>query len=344
MNKNIEALVKSHVDDIIPILNMEECPLGLCNGKLGWVIYLLIVSERYQRKDWYDAAIKTLADIYKNIGKVSSINLYSGLVGIGLGIDYIIKKNYASGNVNSTLKDIDNVLFKITTSSKKQLDCSLKIDVLFYFLTRIQDLNPNSENYILYVDLVIDLLNQLCNQLDDKCFDLPYIYTLDYKLPFLLYLLKIIGNLHIYSSKISVIAHFLEEKVLTTIPNAHSVRLYLMWGIKHLNLYLNDKKWNVHMKLLGEQIDLKYMIDYEFKSESIFFYDGVSSIYPMINNLQEHFNTTEICLAKQLICNKILNSNIFNKKENRTSGYFSSLINGYSSALFVLLSYENRFK
>lgn len=95
---------------LIPML--PSMPIGLLDGKMGYCIYFYILGK-YDRENIYNSLAENLMeDIYSNILNTSDIEVGTGLAGIGLGIDYLIKEGYVSGDVNVILEDIDDSIFK----------------------------------------------------------------------------------------------------------------------------------------------------------------------------------------------------------------------------------------
>lgn len=337
----MNTLINSHTNRVSLLTNITNHSLGIYTGKMGWCLYLYIMANRYNKEDWNSAATKILCSIFGDIDSVSSVRLSDGLTGIGLGINYLIEHKYVDGDVNKVLKDVDNTIFRTVSLSKYQIDYSDKIDVLYYFATRVSQQDPKSENYSLFCDLIIYLINSLSDNLDDKCFEVPFLYSLDYKLPFFLFVLSKVWLLNICSSKIQRIIDELDDKILSTMPRLHAHRLYLMWGMRYLNRSLHRSDWERQIKLLQEQINLEYIVDKELKSGNIFFYNGVSSVYFFLKDLKDHFSLELLSKCDGLIKNKIMYSVQWRLIENDSSAAFPSLANGFSSAIFVLFEILN---
>jgi hypothetical protein len=323
------------------LTNITNHPLGVYTGKMGWCLYLFIMANRYNKENWNMAAEDILCSIFKDIDSVSSINLSDGLAGIGLSISYLIEQKYVDGDINRILKDVDNAIFRTASSSKYQIDCSDMIDTLYYFVVRIKQQDIKSENHLLFCDLIIYIINNIAGNLHDKCFEVPFLYTLDYKLPFFLYVLSKVWSLNIYNTKIQKIIDELSDKVLSTIPRIYAHRLYFMWRMVSLNKHLQNKEWEKQIKLLQEQIDLKYIIDKELKSGNIFFHNGVSSIYFFLKSLKDYFSLELLDWSNNLIKEKIEYSIQWKLFENDSPAVFQSFANFFSIALFLLSEISN---
>lgn len=346
----MNALINLHTNRVSLLTNIADHPLGIYTGKMGWCLYLYVMADRYKNEDWNSAASKILCSIFKDIDSVSSVRLSDGLIGIGLGINYLFEQKYVDGNINKVLKEVDNIIFKIVSFSKSQIDYSDKIDALYYFAIRINQLNPKSENYLLFCNLIIFLTNSLSNNLNDKCLETPFLYSLDYKLPFFLFVLSKVWSLNIFNSKIQNIVNELDDKILSIIPRLHSHRLYLMWGMVSLNRCLQKNDWERQIKLLQEQINFNYIINKELKFDNIAFHNGVSSIHFFLKYLKDYFSLELVNRNNELIKDKIVSSLRCRLIENDSSNAFPSFANSISSAIFVLSEilnteyYESRFK
>lgn len=341
MTQKHKSLINLHTDRVSLLTNITNHPLGVYTGKMGWSLYLFIMANRYNKENWNMAATEILFSIFKDIDSVSSINLSEGLSGIGLSINYLMEHKYVDGDINMVLKDVDNAIFRTVSSSKYQTGCSDMMDALYYFAVRTKWQNFKSENYALFCDLIIHLVNKIADNLNDKCFEVPFLYTLDYKLPFFLYVLNNVWPLNIHNTKIQKIIDELNDKVLSIIPRIHAIRLYLMWGMVSLNKHLQNKEWEKQIRLLQQQIDLKYIIDKELKSGNIFFHDGVSSIYFFLKHLNDYFSLELLDSGNNLIKDKIEYSIQWELFENDSPEAFQSLANLFSSALFVISEISN---
>lgn len=346
----MDPLINSHTNRVSLLTDIVKYPLGIYTGKMGWCLYLYIMANRYKNEAWNSAATEILCSIFRDIDSVSSVKLSDGLIGIGLGINYLFEQKYVDGDVNNVLKDVDNIIFKTVSFSESQMDYSDKIDALYYFVTRINQLDSKSENYFLFCDLIIFLINSLSDNLDDKCLDAPFLYSLDYKLPFFLFVLSKVWSLNICNPKIQKMVDELDDKILSIIPRLHSHRLYLMWGMVCLNRCLHKDDWEKQIRLLQKQINLKYIINKELKSGNLSFYDGVSSIYLFLKYLKNYFSLELLNESDDLIKDKIVSSLQWRLIENDSSTVFLSLANAISSAIFVLSEilnteyYESKFK
>ena len=84
---------------------------------------------------------KLLDEIFSGISSIQTMDVKTGLAGIGLGIHYLITKEYVSGNPNVVLEDIDNVIFKHLSYAKfyDSIDSVSLMHILYYLCVRLKD-------------------------------------------------------------------------------------------------------------------------------------------------------------------------------------------------------------
>lgn len=120
---------------------------GLLNGSMGICITLYCLSERHCSK-----AIKTFADHLLDtcIGNISidtSIGFSNGLCGIAWGIDFLLYRNYITGNSKKICEDIDK---RISQICPQRLDCSLEYGLkglLHYLLAHSYNSSYHSNSF-----------------------------------------------------------------------------------------------------------------------------------------------------------------------------------------------------
>lgn len=96
---------------------------GLLKGSMGVCITLYCVSERDRSK-----AVRTFADrllniCIENISIDTSIGFSNGLCGIAWGMDFLLQRNYITGNSKKICEDIDR---RISQICPQRLDCNLE--------------------------------------------------------------------------------------------------------------------------------------------------------------------------------------------------------------------------
>jgi len=326
---------------LIKHLTHTDLSLGLAEGKMGFCIYFYCLGSIYDNNEYRKTAADLLDDIFENIGSSEVIDVKNGLAGIGLAINYLIKKEYVQGNINNILRDIDDIIFKKLSYAKycDKIDSLSLIQILYYLYVRLKDLKSGSENEYLFRELIIKTINNLYESLSPQFFHEPLNYKTDYALPQLLLILSKIYELNFYNNRVTKIIEEISYNVLSTFPILHSNRLYLLWAMNKLNMQINDLKWQKHIILLKENIDIDLILNDELKNKNIYFNDGFTSIHYCLNHLQEYFNQNELMEIKNRIFNKINSSEALNLL-NENQQYFEKHLGLYGGFTGVSLLFH----
>lgn len=317
---------------LIKVLKDNNSDLGLDNGKMGFVIYFYNRGRLCKRQFYTDIAGNILDDILYNISENKSLDILNGLTGIGLGFDYLLSNKFVTGNINTLLKDIDSLVFKQVVYPEKaeKLSPALIIDIIIYLVQRHKRQNKKSEAEYLFNELLIVTVNLLHRLIDYSFFEEPTHYKFTYQVPLSLFALSKVYSLNIFNNKIEKLLEEFSYKYLSTIPILTSNRLLLLWGMQSVNRVMDLKEWSKHSQLIFDSLDIEFMINYEFRDKNIFFNEGLTSIFMIINDLSGYFSSNQICAYKHMIIKKILSSdswrlmedeNFFRMKKGLLSGY-----------------------
>lgn len=316
----------------------EDISINLATGQMGLCIYSYIVG-RYN-KGLLKIANKMMDCIFNKVNDLESINIKDGLSGIGLGINYLIRNGFIKGDSNKILSDIDDEIFKKIVDAKAfaLLSDFEIIQLLYYLYIRLypQSLKPDAD-YLLK-ELAIYLINKLYERIDLHFMEEPFYYNIGYKLPQSLYILGKFYSLGFYDTRIKKIIDELEHSIVSTIPNLHANRLFLLWGMNALGDSLLDKRLKQHMFLLEREINIDILLEGEFKNKSIFIYDGLSSIYGLITSTQNAFTQDKVIIYKQKIIESINESKIWDLLFDVS--YFKQhrgLLNGFTGVHLTLM-------
>jgi hypothetical protein len=274
----IEADLVKLNDKLVSITN-SQTPLGLLYGRMGYCIYFYKIAEISGDAAYLKLADSLLDSICSSLGNYHNLNIESGLTGIGLGINYLVKENLIEGNINIILKDFDIILFRFLSFQKKSNpeDLWLKVQLLYYFGIRLEYQKKGSKNEFIIKNLIFKILNSF-SQIPDDFFEEPYSFSLDFRLPFFLYALGAVSKHDMFSEKVKKIADELTLKIISLIPILHSHKVYLIFGMSLLAKGFNISLWHKHIGLLRREIDIDYIFTNELKDKNIFFKDGISGM------------------------------------------------------------------
>lgn len=149
----------------------SESPYCFLEGQMGNILFLYRFS-RYTNKNCYEKyADYLLNGLMEELLSIEyPLEFSNGLLGIGWGVEYLIRHGYAEGNANEILADIDRrVIGEIHIS--KMTDISVEHGVTglgYYILARIIDKDENipiiselREYLIYYIDWLDILLREI---------------------------------------------------------------------------------------------------------------------------------------------------------------------------------------
>ncbi len=266
-------------------LNNEHIPIGLSYGKMGLCIYFFQLARTENNKEYNKIAEKLLDQIFNQASKTPSIDIENGLLGISLGISFLIRNNYVQGSENAVLKDIDDEIFKQISFNHINGDTSVLIQTLYYiYVRKLSALSNESEFF--FNELTIHIINELHSKVGSILMEDAVRFSLDTKLPLFLFVLSKIYQLNIYNYKIINILREITPFILSKYEYLDSQRLYLLWGISRINLFIKDERLAEHCNLLVSHIDVNKLIG-EFRNKSVFLKDGIGGIYLLMLSLEE---------------------------------------------------------
>lgn len=287
--------------------------LGLDNGQMGYCIYFFWLSRIENNKEYRKFAENLIDEIFEKVHTLKAIDINNGLSGIGIGINYLIREGYVTGNINVILKTIDDLIFRHLCIKKyyNSIDSIVITHLLYYLYIRVKDQKINSESHYLFKELIIKTVNILYEKVDSKLSEEPVSYIIDYQLPLFLFVLSKIYSLDYYNYRIIKILEEISPRVLTIIPFLQSNRLYLLWGLDSISKQVEIFGWNNHIKLLRRECDIDHILINELGKNNIFFNDGVASIYYLLSELHNYFPPCEIRRLNLLMDNKVKSSDFW---------------------------------
>ena len=336
------------MEDILPKITDKllsslkgSYPVGLFHGKMGLAIYLYHLSKSESNPDYQSIAAELLDQILlRDLSANHSIDVEDGLAGIGLGITYLIKKQFVEGNINELLEVIDNAIYR-RIAFQKDLSGFSAIRLLHltgYWYLRLKE-QTDTDKQILYQDIIINLLNMLHKQIDDEFLCEPHAFSIyHYPLPVLLWVFSKLIEAGFYNDRIYKMLDELKIRILARFPRLHSNRLYLLWGMLNLKPFLHDIAWDKYIQLLFREIRLDEIFAYERKDRKIFIENGLAGTYILLHLIKKNFSEYQIPFDPQTIFDKIQNSDAWNALLERE--YFfeihQGLLNGFPGVQLVL--------
>lgn len=322
----------------------ETGNLGLANGEIGRCIYLF-TAYRFERKSIYKrAAEDVLNKIEANIKQESSINFKDGLIGIGLGLDYLIRNDFLHGNINQVLKPIDDIVYRNIAVEKnlESLRLSDRVLMLYYLFVRLKEIN-NKDDKFLFEHISLKLITNIFKKIDAIILEEPILYSFEYNLPLFIIILSKIYSLSVHKQYIFGILNEITPAIMSKLPYLDSNKLFLLWGVSTTRENLNMKIMDNHISVLKREFNVERMIREEFFGGKAFFINGLTSIYYILLNCRNQFNQEEFSKTKSIILEEILDSPIWNVFEKDKPYIISNkgLLTGFAGTFFLLHYFKN---
>lgn len=98
--------------------------LSLYHGKMGIVLFFYNYARYTQNSIYEEFAGELLDEIFEEIHDYIGVDFENGLSGIGWGILYLFQNQYADGNPDDILEEIDRKIMEVNLL--KVRDCSLE--------------------------------------------------------------------------------------------------------------------------------------------------------------------------------------------------------------------------
>jgi hypothetical protein len=309
-------------------------------GDMGFSLYFHGLSRLTGEKAYQRRAKKLLDSVFEGINTIQTIDIKTGLAGIGLGVDFLIRNNYVKGNVNTVLGDIDDFIFKQLSFPKhyESLDAQTMIEALYYFSVRLEAQKKGSETEYLFKEIIIKTINNAYLKLEKTRLNGRLVYDAAYELPLFMYVLSKIFRLKFYGVRIVNILKELSPTVLSIIPALHANRLYLLWGMSVVRKQIEIEGWNEHIQVLKETIDFDKIVNSELCNQNVYFGDGATSLFLLADKLRKEFSADEIDRFQQHLLLKITRSDVWRLMEDDDPVYFEEhkgLYNGFCGIAFL---------
>jgi len=329
---------------------IDECPLGLANGKMGLCIYFYYLSRMEKKDEFKIIAENLFDDVINNLSETTNISFESGLAGIAIGISHLVKEKFVEGDINEVLEDIDSCIFrklvfyddKVNTSPNHQ---AIYIQLLYYLYIRYKAQTSYDEKFI-FQELMIKIIEKIKNNIQVYFLYEHLSFSINnFHLPTFLYIISKIYNLNIYNTRIIKILEEYINQILSIIPILHANRLYLLWGLINIKecLPAYKKEIDSQIHILRGIINIDKIINIELRDQDIYIINGVSIIYILLFIIQIKYPEYRIDYSPQSFHNRISNTKALNLILNRKLYFYehSGLINGFPGAYLVLLHIKN---
>ncbi len=314
--------------------DINKLPVGLFCGKMGLCIYFYHQARDSGSRRYKIFADKLLNSILNQLNNKSVIDLEDGLIGVCLGLNYLLEKGFKKGNINYILSELDDKIYNATWFQLLDPNLSLSnmlqpvLEAALYFSIRLQHPGLRKNNRILFESIVIKAINNIQNLYDyQELFSEPQTYSINqYLLTNYIYVLTLVYKLGFYNYKIDKIFDEIYPKIASNYPILQSNRLQLQSTLSILNIHIKSESMDTYVGRLKQELDYVSMIKTEFRNKNILLANGICGVYILQNML---FNNREF--PRSILIDKIIQSELWDdvsKDEvtlNATIGLFSGL-------------------
>jgi hypothetical protein len=327
---------------LIPFLK-QPVPLGLLSGKMGYSIYFFEMGRIMEDRQYTSLAEDLLDVVCRDTTRFLPLDIENGLTGIGLGIDYLIRKKHVGGNANEILEKIDISVFKalpFPDQKSSPIDVRIRIQMLYYLAVRCQSQKSGSDREYIFREMIYQLLNSLAI-VPETLLEEPYSFSIRYQLPFFLYSLGQVAGFENFRHKVRKIVDEITPKVISLIPVSHAHRLYLLLGMCHINRMIHHPSWHHHGQLLKREIDINHMISNEMRDKNLFFTNGLTGVYFLLNEYNRMMSNMgeKFFLNMEGVRRKMATSSVWSKFKDDDQ-YFktNSGLNGFCGMALAIMS------
>ncbi len=186
-NKEIIPNVDDVLRDMVYKLIIKGClnnSIGIIDGRMSIVIFLYHYAHYTNNTIYFEIAENFLEILIEDISTNQTIFFYSGLSGIGWGIEYLYQNGFISGNINEILQEIDEKIMELNPQRINDLTLYNGLGgIVCYVLSRLYTihkenlLNPFDNSFL--KDIYDKILIIIDNNLDSDSVDL-YIKYITY--------------------------------------------------------------------------------------------------------------------------------------------------------------------
>lgn len=243
---------------------------GLMHGNTGLSIFFYHLARRINIPDYEQIADDLLDKSFANLTTSAPVDFENGLAGIGWGIEYLVQNNFAEGNTDEILEEVDNKVFRaLNEENHTSFELANGLTgYLFYLNNRLKNkTHPasmaqriNRELLILAINKLDELVtNQFTTIVKEMQFDLFW------KFPVVLYGLLEAFKLNIYNDKIGCMVRQWLPNLEAYVPSLHINRLFLAVVLNRIYSIFPEKRIEKQVQILLFATDfeaLKTEVDY----------------------------------------------------------------------------------
>lgn len=330
-------------------LRIPQGNLGLFMGRMGVALALYVLSRKEKNSGIADVADKMLSSILDKLGTIKTMSVDSGLLGIGLAVDYLMAEKYVEGEADDVLREIDAAVYREVMDSRIEIgldSCSGLVGYLFYVVSRLGHTEKtNPVRHGLICASLRSIVDRLSGVVPSCIPDLPrdlYISVL-WKYPLLFIVLGMALDLNAYNAKIVALLRSWSFYLKAYVPAGNVNKLYLAVSLAYLNKRVDSPEIEEQVNLLLHSCDFQKMpmeADPRIMdiNEGWFFFVSLLKVAEMQFHGSVYENSMRICREKMLRVHMPLYGEFLKKK-----GLCVDLIHGLSGVEILQALFPQAF-
>lgn len=228
---------------------------GLMHGNAGLCIFFYRLARQTNNPDYEKVADDLLEKVFANLSTSAPADFENGLAGIGWGIEYLVQNNFAEGNTDEILEEVDNKVFRALNEDNLtsfELGNGLT-GYLFYLVNRLKHKKApfsisqriNRELLILTINKIDELVTAQFTSINKEMH-----FDLFWRFPVMLSGLTEAFKLNIYNGKISSMIRQWLPYFEAYIPSLHINRLFLAIALRQIGYQVPDKRLEKQAQIL----------------------------------------------------------------------------------------------
>lgn len=234
----LEAIDKQKVQEIA----LATKNPGLFAGSIG-IAFSVYSENELGNKDFdIDFADNMLKNAMANVADLPLLNLHSGISGIGLAIQGMVRRQYVEGDADKILEDIDNRIFKECCSTSFHDNDELLVELLYYLSARLKSYLKIKDRS-LYVNLARNLMNRIYFSIDKDFFKESKPSNIFYRPYLFMSALSNFLETNLFNERIMHIWIEFSELLAGSIPFSNLGCLSILLGINKMNARYLPSVW-----------------------------------------------------------------------------------------------------
>lgn len=263
----------------------QLCYPSLLKGDMGVCIYYFVMGRKRQDATFTQKGEDALGKIMSRMERYKKLSIEDGIVGVALGITFLLRHKYIDGDINEVLQDIDSYVYKgmeVVLEKAPYTEENLPVlDMLIYFLMRYEDIaSPIRKKF--YRRIVVYLFNYIYVHRAESFYQETLPFNLWKESYLFMAVLVRIYEKGIERERVSRIFKEMKSSLFSNVPLLHANRFYLMTVTHMVGNCVGDKEWMEFSAQLSLHIDFSHILQEELVDKNILPMSGVIGIWLLL--------------------------------------------------------------